>query len=382
MNSELMKASDYNPQLAYNLFCFIAIIFILHLLKPVIVPLLFAIILSILVYPAVTFLERKWRFNRIASTLTAVLLIITLFVSLFTFIGFQIKDVLEKSDVYVTRLAEITNQTLQYTEDNFGIDKKEILSDRSLKLENLIKNNFYRISDFVTQSGEFISDLFLIPLYIFFMLLYRKFFVEFVHKAFPKKDNAYLNIILKKIYETQQNYLSGLSIVMLIVALLNSLGLWILGIENPFFYGFLGALLLLIPYIGIIIGALLPAFIALATKDSAWYAVGVIGVFTFVQFLEGNFITPKITGSKISINAFVCILALVLFAILWGITGMVLALPVTATVKIIFDQIPSLQPYGFLMGEPDSKYLRSKALTRLMKWRKIRARKAQHPTAN
>ena len=77
-----------------------------------------------------------------------------------------------------------------------------------------------------------------------------------------------------------------------------------LGIGNPFFFGFLVALLLLIPYIGVIIGSLLTAVIALATKDSAWYAIGVIGVFGFIQFLEGNFITPKITGSKVSVNAF------------------------------------------------------------------------------
>jgi len=370
-----MKTTGNNPQLANNLFCFLAIVFILYFLKPFIVPLLFAVMLSIMMYPAAIYLERQWRFNRIASSLAVVLLLVVIFTGLFAFIGFQIKDVIGKSDLYSERLTQLNVQILQYTEDTFGIDKKQLLSDRSLKIENLIKNNFSRISDFVTQSGSFISDLFLVPIYIFFLLLYRKFFVTFVHRAFPKKDNAYLNVILKKIYQTQQDYLSGLSIVMLIVALLNSFGLLLLGIENAFFYGFLGALLLLIPYIGIIVGSLIPAFIALITKDSAWYAVGVIGVFAFVQFIEGNFITPKITGSKISVNAFVCILALVIFAMLWGIAGMVLALPVTATVKIIFDQIPSMKPYGFLMGEPDKDYLRSTAYNRLANWKKIRALK-------
>ncbi len=282
-----MKTATSPSSLASNLFCFIAIVFILYVLKPFIVPLLFAILFSIMVYPVAVFLERKARFNRIASSLTVVVLLFVVCTGLFTFIGFQIKDVFGKSEQYSERLTELNLEVLQYTEDHFGIDKKEILSDRSLKIENIIKNNFSKISDFVTESGSFISDLFLVPIYIFFLLLYRKFFVTFVHRAFPKKDNAYLNIILKKIYQTQQNYLSGLSVVMLIVALLNSLGLLLLGIENAFFYGFLGALLLLIPYIGIIVGSLIPAFIALITKDSAWYAVGVIGVFAFVQLIEG-----------------------------------------------------------------------------------------------
>lgn len=361
--------------MAYNLFCFIAIVFILYSLKPFIVPLLFAILFSIMMYPIAIYFERQWRFNRIASSLMVVFLLVIIFTGLFTFIGFQIKDVIGKSELYSEKLNTLNLEILQYTENNFGIDKKQLLSDKSLKIENLIKNNFSKISDFITESGGFISDIFLVPIYIFFFLLYRKFFVTFIHRAFPKKDNAYLNIILKKIYQTQQNYLSGLSVVMLIVALLNSFGLLLLGIENAIFYGFLGAFLLLIPYIGILVGSLLPAFIALITKDSVWYSVGVIVVFAFVQVIEGNFITPKITGAKISINAFVCILALVIFAMLWGVAGMVLALPVTATAKIIFDQIPSMKPYGFLMGEPDKDYLRSTAYNRLANWKKIRAQK-------
>ncbi|MEW5677288.1 AI-2E family transporter [Flavobacterium enshiense] len=370
-----MKTLTNNSQMAYNLFCFIAIVFILYSLKPFIVPLLFAILFSIMMYPIAIYFERQWRFNRIASSLMVVFLLVIIFTGLFTFIGFQIKDVIGKSELYSEKLNTLNLEILQYTENNFGIDKKQLLSDKSLKIENLIKNNFSKISDFITESGGFISDIFLVPIYIFFFLLYRKFFVTFIHRAFPKKDNAYLNIILKKIYQTQQNYLSGLSVVMLIVALLNSFGLLLLGIENAIFYGFLGAFLLLIPYIGILVGSLLPAFIALITKDSVWYSVGVIVVFAFVQVIEGNFITPKITGAKISINAFVCILALVIFAMLWGVAGMVLALPVTATAKIIFDQIPSMKPYGFLMGEPDKDYLRSTAYNRLANWKKIRAQK-------
>ena len=149
----------------------------------------------------------------------------------------------------------------------------------------------------------------------------------------------------------------------------------LLGIGNPLFFGFLAALLLLVPYIGVIIGSLLPAIIALATKDSAWYAFGVIAVFGFIQFLEGNFITPKITGSKVSVNAFVVIASLVLFSMLWGITGMILALPITATLKILFDNTPGYEAYGFLIGEPVDRHLQSNARGRLKKWKSIRKTK-------
>jgi predicted PurR-regulated permease PerM len=181
--------------------------------------------------------------------------------------------------------------------------------------------------------------------------------------------------MIRKVYTIQQNYLIGLIKVIFIVGTLNTIGLVILGINNPIFFGFFAAILLLIPYIGIIIGSLIPAILALATKDSAWYAFGIIAIFGFIQFLEGNFITPKITGSKVSINAFVAILSLIVFSMLWGIAGMIVALPVTATLKIIFDNTPEYQAYGFLMGEPIDKHLHSSVINRLKAWKKIRKMK-------
>lgn len=370
-----MASTNNKPHMAYNLFTFMAIVLMLYVLKPVIVPLILSIILSIMLYPVVLVLERKLHYNRLMSTIIVILLLTIVICGLFIFIGFQIKDVISKTDIYLVRLTELYQEFLNYCGKNLGIDQKRILTEKTFRIETIIKNSTMRVDDFITFSGGLISNLILIPIYIFFLLLYRKFFIAFIHKAFPKKDNEYLDIILKKIYMIQQNYLIGLTIVMIIVGVLNSIGLLLLGIENAVFYGFLGAFLLLIPYIGIIVGSLIPAFVALATKDSAWYSVGVIGVFSFVQVLEGNWITPKITGSKVNLNAFISILSLVLFSLLWGLVGMVLALPVTATLKIIFDQIPSLKPYGFLMGEPEEEYLKSKSFARLKIWRELRKNK-------
>lgn len=370
-----MKLSTTNPtaQLAYNLTSLIAIIFILYVMRPFLVPLLISFILSVMVFPIVHFLEKKLRFNRVFSALTVLLLLGIIIGTLIWLISGQLTNFVSKSDLYTSRLTAIYNSTLTYFETNFGITKNQLMSPNEMKFETLIRNNFSKIGDFLSSSTGIISDLFLIPIYIFFFLLYRKFFVEFIHKAFPEKNNKFLNIILDKIYEVQKSYLLGLFTVMFIVGILNSIGLLILGIENAVFFGFLAALLLLIPYIGIIIGSLLPAMVALATKDSAWYSLGVIGIFGFVQFLEGNFITPKITGSKVSVNAFISIVSLVLFSMLWGTAGMILALPITASLKIIFDHTPRLKPYGFLIGEPDEEYLKSKAKIRLENWEEIRA---------
>lgn len=360
---------------ALNLWFVIGVIFCLYLLKPIVVPLIIALILTVAVFPLVNYLEKKWHFNRVASALTAILTLSLLLFGLLTFIAVQLTDILEKSEFYLERLAELYNSILSYFDTNFGIRKSE-LSLKKLNIGSTIKDNFAGIVEFLTSSGSIFTDVVLIPLYIFFFLIYRKFFKSFIFKAFSADGNVLrVKTIMSKLYTVQQNYLYGLFTVMFIVGLLNTIGLLILGIENAFFFGFLAALLLLIPYIGIMIGSLLPALVALATKDSAWYAAGVIAIFMFIQVIEGNYITPKITGSKVSINSFVAILSIILFSMLWGTAGMIVALPVIASLKVIFDTIPELKPYGFLIGEPLEEHLRSAARIRLKNWKKIRKEK-------
>lgn len=360
---------------ALNLLFIIGLVFVLYVLKPVIVPMIIAIILSVSVFPFVLYLERRWHFNRVVSAIFAILLLSLLVFALITFIGFQISDIMDKGSDYADKLSQVYNDLATKIESTFGINKSE-LSLKKLNLGETLKENSSSIFEFVTVSGSVFTDIILIPLYIFFFLIYRKFFKSFIYRAFSKDGNTLkAKTILSKLYDVQQNYLVGLFMVMGIVGVLNSVGLLILGIDNAIFFGFLAALLLLIPYIGIIIGSLLPAIVALATKDSLWYPIGVIAIFVFIQFIEGNFITPKITGSKVSINAFVAILSIILFSMLWGTAGMIVALPVVASLKVVFDTIPELKPYGFLIGEPLDEHLRSTARIRLKNWKKIRKEK-------
>lgn len=370
-----MTVRSNSSSYSSNLLFIVLLVFILYILKPIIIPLLFAIILSISIFPLVKFLERKLRFKRVFSALTAIIVMIVVIGLLFAFIGVQISEIVSKSDFYATRLEKVYNGWVEQIESSFGINTKDFFKT-NFDFGKTLKENFSNIISFIGASGGVLSDMILIPLYMFFFLFYRKFFQIFIYKVFCKdEDNTKVKLLIHKLYKVQQDYLVGLFTVMGIVGLLNSLGLLLLGIENPFFYGFLAALLLLIPYVGILIGSLIPATIALVTKDSSMYAVAVIGLFAFIQFIEGNFITPKITGSKVSINALVAILSIIGFSMLWGTSGMILALPVVASLKILFDAIPSLEPYGFVLGEPSEDHIKSEARMRLKRWQEIRKNK-------
>jgi len=123
------------------------------------------------------------------------------------------------------------------------------------------------------------------------------------------------------------------------------------------------------PYIGIAIGSILPALFALATRDNYWYAIGVVAWFQVVQFLEGNLITPNIVGGKVSINPLMAVIAILLGGMLFGLAGLILALPLTAVIKVLFDAIPSMKAFGFLIGEPEKYHLkRHSTMVILKRW--------------
>ena len=159
-----------------------------------------------------------------------------------------------------------------------------------------------------------------------------------------------IDSLLDRVQNVTQNYLVGMLTVIGILAVLNTTGLFIVGLEHAVFFGVFAALLAIIPYIGIIIGALPPLVYALLLTDSLLTPVFVIAVFGTVQFLEGNFITPRIVGSKVSINPFVAMVALIIGGELWGISGMILFVPLIGILKVVFDQIEELKPYGYLLG--------------------------------
>ena len=251
------------------------------------------------------------------------------------------------------RFLDLANKLQLWAEDNLHIAKQAQIAKLKQYGSGMLSSGGTVFSTALSTTGNVLGNMLLIPIYMFFLLYYRDFFKMFFYKLFAGINRSKIDIVLTKIYIAVQGYLTGLVTVTLIVGTLNTIGLLILGIDYAVFFGFLAAALLVIPFIGILIGSILPIIVALITKDSPMYAVGVAGVFVFVQFLEGNFITPQIVGSKISINGLVAIIALLLGSALWGISGMALSLPTIAILKVIFDNVDGLKPYGYLMGEPD-----------------------------
>ena len=131
---------------------------------------------------------------------------------------------------------------------------------------------------------------------------------------------------------------------------MNSLALYLIGIKYAWFWGLLAAFLAIIPYVGTFIGGLLPFVYAIASTGTWWQPAAVAALFLVIQFIEGNFITPKVVGESVKINPFFAIISLIVGGMLWGIAGIVLALPGMAILRIILKQIPIFMPISALLS--------------------------------
>jgi predicted PurR-regulated permease PerM len=204
--------------------------------------------------------------------------------------------------------------------------------------------------------------LFLIPVYIFLILFYHPILIEFIHRLFGTNNQSQVKEIVTQTKTVIQHYLIGLVIEAVLMAIMNTVALWILGIPYAIILGVLGALLNVIPYIGGLIAVALPMAVALVTKSTAWYLLYVMAIYYFIQLIDNNYIVPYIVASKVKINALFSIIVVLAGNALWGIPGMFLSIPILAVVKLICDHIEPLKPWGFLLGDTMPPLLKIKLI--------------------
>ncbi|TCK80687.1 AI-2E family transporter [Albibacterium bauzanense] len=366
---------------AARLISIVLIILIMYCLQGVLVPLLFSMLIAITLYPLARRME-MWKFPRLLSSIIAVIIGIIVIAGLIYLIVNQALNIGKNGDDMADKLQGILTVILNWANTKLGVTDVMISQKFHEFTDNALSNATTYLQTAFSSIGGILSSVVLVPLFVFFMLYYRDFFREFFLISFKSTGKERVHTILNNIYSVVQNYLVGLITVMGIVAILNTIGLLVMGIGYAWFFGILAALLMLIPYIGIAIGSILPALFAIATKDNAWYSIGVIVWFQVVQFLEANLITPNIVGSKVSINPLMSIVGLLLGGMLFGLAGLILALPLIAITKVILDSIPSLSHFGFLIGEPDKIHLKPQASFINIKRKQTKAPKIEKKQGN
>lgn len=325
--------------------------FILLQGKGLLFPFLFAIFFAFLLMPV-----EKAIFNRIPSKVVSitgsVLLVLVIVGGILFLFGYQ----------FIQIISDLTS--IQYQLENgirsiLGfIDEKVPYVDMPADQESM--NEFMRklldapvqyVGASISSAASFLFNAALTFIYTIFLLIYKEAFRDFFMTQFPKDRRDEIGSILSQSVHLIQRYLSGMVTVIIILAVLNCVGLLLIGVEHAIFWGTLAAFLVIIPYIGTTLGGLFPFLYSLATAEHTWQPFAVVGMYIVIQQLEGNFITPKIVGSSVRINPFFALISIVIMGSLMGIGGIVLAIPILAILKLVAEEIDVLKPIALLMDK-------------------------------
>ncbi len=333
---------------------------ILVLGKPVLIPLAFALLISFILLPLAKRFE-KWGINRtLSAVLTIFGVIILLSGGIFLFSS-QIINLSTKISDFQDKILSVFTKATLYLNSNISflpdIEENDLINRLkswiSQSAGGLVSKTFSNTASLI---GGFVSVI----IFTFLFLIYRSSLVHAFTSFFPKnkRDNAFQ--MFKEVQLVGKKYLLGMLILIIILGTANSIGLLIIGIDNPFLFGFLAGILAIVPYVGTLIGAAIPVLYSFLAYDSIWMPIAVIILFWVVQSVESNFLSPKIVGKSLNVNALTVILSIIVGASVWGVAGMILFLPFTAMFKTVCEKYEKLKPLALLIGEHNDKNGRSK----------------------
>ncbi len=324
------------------------LITILIMGKTVLVPLVLGLLFAFLVLPLVRRLEH-FHVPRVFAIGIMLVLMVAVVVGVGILISFAGSQFVASIPQYKTSIVTNTATAQQFIEQvtRIPIETQTLWFSENINLLELASQNLGNIATSITS---IITTLGLTFIYTFFILYYRNKVMVFFRKLLGQADEIVILATLKKIVRVVPRYLSGVFWVMIILAIVNSLGFWAVGVPNPIFFGVLAAILNVIPYAGPVIGFGIVILFSFATVGPT-VALGAIILFIVVQFLENNFLTPNIAGGNININPLTAIVGIIIGASLWGIIGMIIALPVIGMLKVVADSIPKLEPWAYLISD-------------------------------
>ncbi|MDF9797308.1 putative PurR-regulated permease PerM [Catalinimonas alkaloidigena] len=330
---------------------FLLVTLITHILvvaRPVLIPLVFAGFIAILFSPLCTWLE-KYHFPRWLTAIISLLLSIIIFGGIITFFYSQTQRFASDLQSLGQSLNELVAEFAERFNTFTGNSNLVEMNTVQEALGMLLENNTEILTQGLSQmTASFIQIMLFMSLVVLF-LIYRDEILKFALKAI-QGDDDHLESIILKVKQVVRNYIIGIFLVILILAACNSIALWAMDIEHALFFAVFAAILNIVPFIGPLVGSILPALFALVMKDSLWYPFGVVIYFIIIQSFESYMITPNIVGRKVSVNPMFTILAIFVGNLVWGIAGMILFIPFTAMLKQIFDEVDLLKPYGYIMG--------------------------------
>lgn len=313
------------------------------------IPLFYGLFIAIVLYPVCRALENMG-VPKTAAIAVCLLIVTLLIACLILLLIFEIRAFTSDLPQLQKKITVAVAQLQRWAWQRFGFS----ISEQGKWMENLSANALKDVTSYLsgtlTATINTLFIAFMVPVFTALFLYNRNTFVHFLRLLVGLKYKEKLDKILRTTIHTYHKYVKGMILVYLVVGVLNSIGLLILGVRHAILFGMLTAVMTIIPYIGIIVSALLPISIAWISTGSIWMALGVIAVFSVVQYLEANIIFPFIVGAQLNVNTWATLVAVIAGGIVWGVSGMILFMPFVAILKIVTDSIEDWKALNVLLS--------------------------------
>jgi predicted PurR-regulated permease PerM len=342
-------------KLACVLFSLVSIGYIVIAAKEILSPLIFSSLFSILLLPAATFFERKLRLPRSAASMLPVILLLSFISLLIYVIGSQISDVVKDWPQFQAQINKSLYDLRGWVQENFHITRGKQLRVINSAANKVTSPDTEVVGATVLSLSSMLLFLVFTFIYTFFFLLYRRLIMKFLESVFLDENKATVHEIIGQVQHIIRKYIIGLLIEMGIVATAVSVAFSVMGEKYAILLGLITGLFNIIPYVGIFTALVISAVVALGTSPDGTKVIWVIITLVVTHLVDSNVLLPMVVGSKVRINALITVLGVVIGEMIWGIPGMFLSIPVIAVLKIIFDRVESLKPWGIILGDEENK---------------------------
>jgi predicted PurR-regulated permease PerM len=328
----------------------IAITVILYYGKPFLVPVIFAALLAMLFLPLFKWLQDRG-FKKSISIITCILIVLAIAAGIIWLISWQISDLAKDADSIERNITQKVNEVRQYFTSVLGISQEKQQQVIQQQQQSSTSKLSATLSGFASGLGNIVFNFILVIVYMFLFIYYRGHLKNFVLKLVNKPQEQQAQKIMTDSSKVIQKYLTGLALMILCLWVMYGIGFSIVGVKNAIFFAILCGLLEIVPFVGNLVGTLLTILVSMAQGGDMSLLLGIIITYGIIQFVQTYLLEPLVVGREVDINPIATIAGLVAGELLWGIPGMVLAIPVLGICKIVFDNIENLKPYGYLIGE-------------------------------
>lgn len=332
------------------LFFIVLTALILYFGKEILIVLMFSAFLAMLMSPLADKLEGKGVSEILASLISVSLIFLTIIFVLFI-VSAQIAAFVEDIPKIQSKIEQLITSIQGWIASQFEISTEQ----QAAMLKEQLKNSAGAAGGFVSgllkNIGSLIGGLILILVFTFLFVLQRNKYERFILKLSSNAKKEETKKIIRNIARVAQQYLKGRVISMILLGIFYTIGFLLLGLENAILLAIIAALLSFIPYVGPLVGGILPVFMVIVTEDSPGKLIGVIVILLVAQAIDNYITEPLVVGGSVNISPFFSIFILILGGAVWGIAGVILFLPMLAMLKIILENIPQMEPYAYLIGD-------------------------------